>query len=412
MAPWNLHRPSRERIQADMSIGSNEVPNVLIVEDEMVLRMRAVDIVEDAGFRSVEAVNADEALSILESRSDISLLFTDIQMPGSMDGLKLAHAVHERWPSIKIILVSGQVKPTDAERPVNSRFFGKPLGIEQMITELQAMVGTGALVVTNATIKPAEDVHNDHSPPGASPRSAQEAVLTAENDSLRLLLEQAGIDAKALLAQAGIDAREREAADKLQKLILGELHHRIKNTLATVSAIASQSFRAATSIAHGQKAMEGRLLALGRAHDLLMQVSWANAGLSHTLSGATEPYDSQGARRFHFNGPDIRITSGAVIALAMTLNELCTNTTKFGALSRPSGRVEIAWTVDDDKQRLRLAWTERGGPAVEPPTRRSFGTRMMESLGQQLNGQVRLAYEPSGFVYALDVPLSSIIAAA
>lgn len=236
-------------------------------------------------------------------------------------------------------------------------------------------------------------------------------MLSAENDSLRLLLEQAGIDAKALLAQAGIDAKEREAADKLQKLIMGELHHRIKNTLATVSAIASQSFRTATSVEHGQKAMEGRLVALGRAHDLLMQVSWSNASLTHTLSGATEPFDSQGARRFHFNGPDIRITSGAVIALAMTLNELCTNTTKFGALSVPGGRVEVSWTMDEEKQRLRLTWTERGGPPVQqPPTRRSFGTRMMESLGQQLNGQVQLAYEPSGFLYVLDVPLASMIA--
>jgi two-component sensor histidine kinase len=237
-------------------------------------------------------------------------------------------------------------------------------------------------------------------------------ALAAENDSLRLLLEQAGIDAKTLLVQAGIDAREREAADKLQKLILGELHHRIKNTLATVSAIASQSFRAAPSIEHGQKAMEGRLIALGRAHDLLMQVSWANASLNHTLSSATEPYDRRGARRFHFNGPDIRITSGAVVALAMSFNELCTNTTKFGALSVPMGRVEIAWTIDELKQRLHLVWTERGGPKVAPPTRRSFGTRMMESLGQQLNGQVQLTYEPDGFIYSLDVPLSSVAAAA
>jgi two-component sensor histidine kinase/CheY-like chemotaxis protein len=389
-----------------MSTDSPQVANVLVVEDEMVLRMRAVDIVEDAGFCPVEAVNADQAISILESRSDISLLFTDIQMPGSMDGLKLAHAVHDRWPSIKIMLVSGQVTPTDAERPADSRFFGKPLAVEQMIAELQAMVGAGALkIVSDASVPPTEAVR-------PSSRSAQEAVLLAENDSLRLLLEQASIDAKTLLAQAGIDAEQREAADKLQKLILGELHHRIKNTLATVSAIASQSLRAATSIEHAQKAIEGRLVALGRAHDLLMQVSWANASLTHTLSGATEPYDSRGARRFHFNGPDIRITSGAVIALAMTLNELCTNTTKFGALSIPTGRVEIAWTVDADRRRLRLSWTERGGPTVEPPTRRSFGTRMMESLGQQLSGQVQLTYQPSGFVYSLDVPLGSVMAAA
>ena len=395
-----------------MSTDLTPVPNVLIVEDEMILRMRAVDIVEDAGFNPVEAVNADQAISILESRSDIALLFTDIQMSGSMDGLKLAHAVHDRWPSIKIILVSGQVKPSDAERPAHSRFFGKPLGVDQMIAELQDMVGVGALrIVPDTAILPL-NVAPGAEPIAPSPRSAQEVVLSAENDSLRLLLEQAGIDAETLLVQAGIDAKEREAADKLQKLILGELHHRIKNTLATVSAIASQSFRAAPSIEIGQKAMEGRLTALGRAHDLLMQVSWASASLTHTFSNATEPYDSQGGRRFHFNGPDLRITSGAVIALAMTLNELCTNTTKFGALSVPAGRVEIAWTIDDSKRRLRLVWTESGGPAVEPPTRQSFGTRMMKSLGQQLNGQVQLAYEPSGFIYSLDVPLGSVAAAA
>ena len=394
-------------------IDSTEVPNVLVVEDEMVLRMRAADIVEDAGFHPVEAVNADEALAILESRSDISLLFTDIQMPGTMDGLKLAQAVHDRWPAIKIILVSGQVSPSEADRPADSRFFGKPLGVEQVIAELQAMVGKGALqIVTDAASLPADGAFDGAAPVGPPPRSAQEAVLSAENESLRLLLEQAGVDARALLAQAGIDAREREAADKLQKLILGELHHRIKNTLATVSAIASQSLRTATSIEHGQKAIEGRLTALARAHDLLMQVSWASASLTHTLSGATEPYDGRGGRRFHFNGPEIKITSGAVIALAMTFNELCTNTTKFGALSSPNGRVEIAWTIDEEKRRLRLTWTDRGGPAVEPPKRRSFGTRMMESLGQQLNGDVRLAYEPSGFVYALNVPLGSIKAPA
>ncbi len=224
------------------------------------------------------------------------------------------------------------------------------------------------------------------------------------------LLEQATIDAEVLLAQAGIDAKEREAADKLQKLILEELHHRIKNTLATVSAIASQSIRMATSLDHAQQAIEGRLLALGRAHDLLMRVSWAKAGLAHTVRGATEPYDSKGDGRFSFDGPDIAIASGAVIALAMTFNELCTNTTKFGALSVPEGRVMISWKIDDAAQRLRLTWTETGGPFVQEPTRRSFGTRMMGSLGQQLSGKVQLSYEATGFVYVLDVPLSSLTA--
>src|SRR5467141_1235353 len=121
-----------------------------------------------------------------------------------------------------------------------------------------------------------------------------EEFLKAENVGLRMLLEQAGIDARVLLAQAGIDAEQRETADRLQKLILEELHHRIKNTLATVSAIASQSLRTATSIEHGQHAIESRLLALGRAHDLLLQVSWANSSLMNTVRGATEPYAGQG----------------------------------------------------------------------------------------------------------------------
>jgi CheY-like chemotaxis protein len=114
---------------------------VLVVEDEMLLRMRAVDMVEDAGYTSVEAVDADEAVAILESRSDIALLLTDIQMPGSMDGLKLAHWVHERWPPIKIILVSGQLKLGTIDIPADSRFFGKPLEAAEMIALLQKMIG-------------------------------------------------------------------------------------------------------------------------------------------------------------------------------------------------------------------------------------------------------------------------------
>ena len=390
---------------------------VLVVEDEMLLRMRAVDIVQDAGFTPIEAANADEALAILESRSDVDLLFTDIQMPGSMDGLKLAHAVYERWPSIKIILVSGKLTPTDSERPTDSRFFGKPLEVKQTIAEIQEMIGQGALKLGPADISfkiaAANSLEFQSQRTSRTPNGyASNEFLTAENDSLRLLLEQAGIDAEVLLAQAGIDAKEREAADKLQKLILEELHHRIKNTLATVSAIASQSLRTATSIEHAQHAIEGRLIALGRAHDLLLQARWANADLAKTIQGATEPYDGEGGGRFSISGPDIKITSGAVIALAMTLNELCTNTTKFGALSVPGGSVDIAWNVDEEKQRLQMTWSEKDGPAVSAPSRQSFGTRLIGSLGQQLKGQVKLAYDPTGFVYALDVPMTSLVAPA
>ena len=279
-----------------------------------------------------------------------------------------------------------------------------------MIGELQDMIGAGALaIVPGSVIALTKGVGAKEAEfRTVEGLAAEQETLSAENDGLRHLLEQAGIDAATLLAQAGIDAKEREAADKLQKLILEEMHHRIKNTLATVSAIASQSLRTATSLSHGQQAIEGRLVALGRAHDLLMQASWSKGSLLDTVKAAIEPFEGLGADRFSICGPDIAITSGAVIALAMTFNELCTNTTKFGALSVPAGRVEIAWAIESEADRFRLTWTEVDGPVVVPPTRRSFGTRMIGSLGQQLQGSVRSAYPASGFTYGLDVPLMSL----
>ena len=250
------------------------------------------------------------------------------------------------------------------------------------------------------------DLRTDPRP--ASSAAQQQDDLAEENVSLRLLLAQAEIDAQSLLATAGIDAREREAADKLQRLILEELHHRIKNTLATVGAIVSQSLRDLPEAKHAQHAIEGRLLALGRAHDLLLQARWTSADLGTIVRSATEAFDNPDQPKFSISGPDIRMVSGAVIAIGMTLNELCTNTTKFGALSIPAGRVDIDWILDPKTQRLQMNWTEKNGPAVQAPDRRSFGTRLIETLGKQLKGEVRLTYEPSGFVYTFDVPLASL----
>jgi CheY-like chemotaxis protein len=116
---------------------------VLIVEDEMVLRMRAVDMVEDAGYTPLEAMDAAEAVAILESRSDVALMCTDIQMPGQMDGVGLAHAVHARWPAIAIIVVSGQLDLPHLDLPPRSRFFGKPLNAADVIAEMRDMIGHG-----------------------------------------------------------------------------------------------------------------------------------------------------------------------------------------------------------------------------------------------------------------------------
>jgi len=131
---------------------------VLVVEDDAVLRASAAEVVADAGFTPVEAADADEAVAILESRSDIALVFTDIQMPGSMDGLGLARTVNDRWPAIKIILVSGRVELSEGEKPVNSRFFRKPFATKQMIEGLQDMIRPGE-------VRSAQSVTNRHGGP-------------------------------------------------------------------------------------------------------------------------------------------------------------------------------------------------------------------------------------------------------
>jgi two-component system, response regulator PdtaR len=116
-------------------------PVVLVVEDEPLLRMLAVEVVEEAGFLAIEAGDADEAVMLLESRTDITLLFTDINMPGSMDGLKLAHAVRNRWPPIKILVVSGKQQLQISDLPSNSWFVGKPYQAAALVAELRSLVG-------------------------------------------------------------------------------------------------------------------------------------------------------------------------------------------------------------------------------------------------------------------------------
>jgi len=239
-------------------------------------------------------------------------------------------------------------------------------------------------------------------------KSPRENALEAENAGLRALLTQAGVDAAQLLARAGIDATESEAAKQLQRLMLEELHHRVKNTLATVIAITSQSLRTAESLEKGRSAIESRLTALGRAHDLLLHATWVRTKLTDVIHAAIEPFDSPDEQRFTVQETSIEVGAEAVLPLTMSLNELCTNAIKYGALSNTAGHVDIAVAVDEKAQHFKLTWTETGGPPVQEPARRSFGTRLIGRLADQLHGEIRLSYERVGMIYELDVPLLAL----
>jgi two-component sensor histidine kinase len=150
---------------------------------------------------------------------------------------------------------------------------------------------------------------------------------------------------------------------------------------------------------------------LGRAHDLLLQANWKSAHLREILTSAIEPFDGATPSRFIIQGSNIEAAASAAVPLAMAINELCTNAVKYGALSRPDGRIEITVKTDEAQNKFCLRWKEYGGPPVRPPLRRGFGTRLItQSFVNQLHGAVRLSFDPTGVVCEIDVPLAQISA--
>jgi PAS domain S-box-containing protein len=212
-----------------------------------------------------------------------------------------------------------------------------------------------------------------------------------------------------------IDITDQKRAEDHQRLLINELNHRVKNTLATVQSLASQSFRGMKTLdpqdlLSAYATFEARLFALSRGHDILTRENWESASIAEIVGQAFAPYRNlSDDGRLHVEGPDLRISPPMALSLSMALHELCTNAVKYGALSVPGGRVRIAWAVPETATgpRLALSWEERGGPPVVAPAHEGFGTRLIQDgLARELNGEVRLTYDTEGVSCAIDVPLS------
>jgi two-component sensor histidine kinase len=205
------------------------------------------------------------------------------------------------------------------------------------------------------------------------------------------------------------DIDERRRAEDRRSLLIHELNHRVKNTLATVQSIATQTLRGLGSAERARDDIEGRLLALSRAHDVLTRESWEGANLAELVAQALEPYGGPALDRVAARGPDVRLPPRMALALAMALQELATNAAKYGALSNAVGRVELDWNVSAGAApRLALRWSERGGPPVRPPKRRGFGSKLIErSVSLDLAGKVVLAFDADGVVCTVDVPIET-----
>jgi len=208
---------------------------------------------------------------------------------------------------------------------------------------------------------------------------------------------------------ASYDITERKLSEERQRLLMGELAHRVKNTLAMVQAIATQTMRNAASLEDARDTFAARLANLAHAHDTLMQENWASAGIQSVVAGAMQAHNHRG--HIAWSGPDLNLGPSAALALSLALHELGTNATKYGALSVPEGRVEITWEAVEGSEgsHFHFRWQERGGPRVTPPTRKGFGSRLIErGLSGSLGGDVRISYDPTGVAMIVEAPLATL----
>jgi PAS domain S-box-containing protein len=202
-----------------------------------------------------------------------------------------------------------------------------------------------------------------------------------------------------------VEAEQQRYQSQL-RLLINELNHRVKNTLATVQSMAVQTMRSEPDqhVAYGK--FEARLLSLSQVHDVLTRESWHGAALREVAERAVDPFSSLASRQVGIRGPDVWLQPGAALTMALVFHELATNAVKYGALSVDTGRVALSWSLDTDNARLRLTWVESGGPAVTPPTRKGFGSRLIErGLRGEFRGSAMMDYRPSGLSCTMEAQL-------
>lgn len=242
---------------------------------------------------------------------------------------------------------------------------------------------------------------------------AATAVFALVSISVVMIAAELRAAFRRLAAQSAEQARTNALLieqDEQLRLLNGELGHRIKNLLTIVGAVAAQTLRQASDLKTANDALASRLAALGKATEFLTASDWGSADL-HALARAA--FDTHGCHgsRCHYEGPAIRFNSQVTLALALALHELVTNATKYGALSNDVGHVDLSWAIlpgpNGGEPRFSLTWQERGGPEVHAPTRRGFGSLMIErSLRSYFRGDTAITFDPAGVVFRIDAPLA------
>jgi PAS domain S-box-containing protein len=207
------------------------------------------------------------------------------------------------------------------------------------------------------------------------------------------------------------DVTDRKLADEQKKLLLDELNHRVKNTLATVQALAAHTARSAKSAEDFRSRFEPRLLALSAAHDRLTRNDWRGANLADIVAGELSVHNIPTA--VSAEGPDIILPPRVSLSLSMALHELVTNALKYGALSSARGRVDLKWDVERTTgtpfpTSVAISWVESGGPQVSPPSEKGFGSRLLRVTAAELKGTLDVQWNPTGLAWHLSFPLQPL----
>jgi two-component sensor histidine kinase len=190
--------------------------------------------------------------------------------------------------------------------------------------------------------------------------------------------------------------------EMLHGLLINELNHRVKNTLATVQSIASQTFRSSVKTGDARRKFEARLSSLGRTHNILSEEKWESAEVGEIVISVLEPHATSDKSRLRVSGPIVRLAPSPALMLSMVLHELATNAAKYGALANDSGRIAVEWRTLPGK-RVRLTWKEIGGPPTQPPERKGFGSLLIEqAFAAQVGGSATLEYAPDGVICVLE----------
>ncbi|HEV7254429.1 MAG TPA: HWE histidine kinase domain-containing protein [Mesorhizobium sp.] len=369
-------------------------------------------------FAAAAAGLAARAAALGQGRPVLPLSTSVAEFAAVADALARARrALTERAHELEAVLETAPVAvwfthDPRARQVIRNRFAAELMGLP---AEPHTPLDAPGLVIDTVAFKDGRAVSREDRPLSRAMRGEEtlneEFAYRLPNGVERILLSSArpirdGAGGIVGAVQISLDITERKKGEEQRKLLVNELNHRVKNTLAVVQSVAAQTLRSAPDLEAAGRALDGRLVSLGKAHDILTQESWSGAELTDLLPAALGPH--AGLDRFRLSGEAVRLPPHLALSLALALHELATNALKHGALSAPDGAVGIAWAAEagPDGRRLRLEWREAGGPPVGEPRRRGFGTRMLERiLDAEPGGGVSLRFDPTGLVCVFEADL-------